>query len=76
MLARDWRWGTALVPRLSRGLPAPLEALAHSGRVYGLEGLRVAEASVMPDVIRANTKVTTIMMAKRVPISSAQGHKS
>ena len=35
-------------------------------RVYGLEGLRVADASVMPDVIRANTNATTIMIAERV----------
>ena len=35
-------------------------------RVHGLEGLRVADASVMPDVIRANTNATTIMIAERV----------
>ena len=35
-------------------------------RVYGLEGLRVVDASVMPDVIRANTNTTTIMIAERV----------
>jgi choline dehydrogenase-like flavoprotein len=38
--------------------------------------LWVAQASVMPDVIRANTKATTMMMVERVPISSAQGHKT
>jgi choline dehydrogenase-like flavoprotein len=36
------------------------------GRVYGLAGLRVADASVMPDVIRANTNASTIMIAERV----------
>ena len=35
-------------------------------RVHGLEGLRVADASVMPDVIRANTNCTTILIAERV----------
>jgi len=35
-------------------------------RVHGLEGLRVVDASVMPDVIRANTNSTTIMIAERV----------
>jgi choline dehydrogenase len=35
-------------------------------RVHGIEGLRVADASVMPDVIRANTNATTIMIGERV----------
>lgn len=35
-------------------------------RVHGMQGLRVVDASVMPDVIRANTNATTIMIAERV----------
>ena len=35
-------------------------------RVYGLEGLRVVDVSVLPDCIRANTNATTIMIAERV----------
>ena len=35
-------------------------------RVRGVEGLRVADASIMPDVIRANTNATTIMIGERV----------
>ena len=34
--------------------------------VQGMENLRVVDASVMPDVIRANTNATTIMIAERV----------
>ena len=34
--------------------------------VYGMQNLRVVDASVMPDVIRANTNATTIMIAERV----------
>ena len=36
------------------------------GKVHGLEGLRVADASIMPDCIRANTNVTTMMIGERV----------
>ena len=35
-------------------------------RVKRLEGLRVIDASVMPDCIRANTNCTTIMIAERM----------
>jgi choline dehydrogenase len=42
-------------------------------RVHGLAGLRVVDASVMPNVIRANTNATTIMMAERVADWVRQG---
>ena len=35
-------------------------------RVRGLRGLRVADASVMPQVVRANTNATVVMIAERV----------
>ena len=34
-------------------------------RVHGLQGLRVVDASVMPDIVRANTNATIIMIAER-----------
>jgi 5-(hydroxymethyl)furfural/furfural oxidase len=35
-------------------------------RVYGVAGLRVADASVMPRVPSANTNIPTVMIAERV----------
>ena len=43
------------------------------GRVHGLEGLRIVDASIMPDCIRANTNVTTMMIGERVSDFIRQG---
>jgi 5-(hydroxymethyl)furfural/furfural oxidase len=37
-----------------------------AGRVRGIDGLRVADASVMPTVPRANTNIPTIMIAEKL----------
>lgn len=42
-------------------------------RVRGLEGIRVADASIMPDIVRANTNATAIMIGERVADWIAQG---
>jgi choline dehydrogenase len=34
-------------------------------RVYGIEGLRLVDASVMPQITRGNTNGPTIMIAER-----------
>ncbi len=44
----------------------PLAVVDQHGRVQGMEGLRVVDASVMPDCIRANTNVTTMMIGERM----------
>jgi choline dehydrogenase len=36
------------------------------GRVHGLSGLRVADASIMPTIPRANTHLTCVMIGERV----------
>jgi 5-(hydroxymethyl)furfural/furfural oxidase len=37
-----------------------------SARVYGIEGLRIADASIMPSVPCANTNIPTIMIGEKV----------
>ena len=36
------------------------------GKVKGIDGLRVADAAIMHDCIRANTNLTTMMIGERV----------
>ena len=36
------------------------------GRVHGVAGLRVADASIMPTIVRANTNLTCIMIGERI----------
>ena len=43
----------------------PLAVVDQHLRVRGVSGLRTADASIMPDVVRANTNVTTMMIAER-----------
>ena len=44
----------------------PMAVVDQYGNVKGLENLKVADASIMPDCIRANTNCTTIMIGERV----------
>ena len=44
----------------------PMAVLDPAGRVYGVSGLRVADASVMPAIIRANTNLTAIMIGEKI----------
>ena len=51
----------------------PMAVVDQYGRVRGLEGLRIADASIMPDCIRANTNVTTMMIGERISDFIRQG---
>ena len=44
----------------------PMAVVDQHLKVKGIQGLRVADASVMPDCIRANTNATTIMIGEKV----------
>jgi 5-(hydroxymethyl)furfural/furfural oxidase len=35
-------------------------------RVIGMEGLRVIDCSVMPEIVRANTHLSTVMIAEKM----------
>ena len=37
-----------------------------SACVHGVPGLRIIDASIMPEIVRANTNATTIMMAEKL----------
>ena len=54
----------------------PLVAMAvvdQYGRVRGMEALRIADASIMPNCVRANTNVTTMMIGERIAEFVRQG---
>ena len=51
----------------------PMAVVDQYGKVYGLKGLRIADASIMPDCIRANTNVTTMMIGERIADFIRQG---
>ena len=44
----------------------PASVVDQEGRVYGLEGLRIADASIMPDCVRANTNYTCMAIGERI----------
>ncbi|MGH2542616.1 MAG: GMC oxidoreductase, partial [Ardenticatenaceae bacterium] len=51
----------------------PMAVVDQYGTVHGLQGLRVADASAMPDCVRANTNVTTMMIGERIADFMAHG---
>ncbi|MEC7761293.1 MAG: GMC family oxidoreductase N-terminal domain-containing protein [Pseudomonadota bacterium] len=48
------------------GADDPLAVVDQAGHVHGIEGLMVADASVMPRVPAANTHIPTVMVAEKV----------
>ena len=52
----------------------PMAVVDQFGSVHGAEGLRVVDASIMPDCIRANTNVTTMMIGERISDFIREGY--
>ncbi|SDB93094.1 choline dehydrogenase [Acinetobacter boissieri] len=62
-----------------------MSVVDHEGRVHGVEGLRVVDASIMPIIITGNLNATTIMIGEKIadamrgqklPRSTAGYHKA
>jgi choline dehydrogenase-like flavoprotein len=51
----------------------PMAVVDQYGHVHGIQNLRVVDASLMPDCIRANTNVTTMMIGERIADFIRQG---
>lgn len=66
-------WHASGTCRMGR-LDDPKTVTDASGRVHGIEGLRICDASLMPSIPRANTNVPVIMMSERIADLIKQGH--
>ncbi len=51
----------------------PMAVVDQFGNVRGLKNLKVADASIMPDCIRANTNVTSMVIGERVASFIGEG---
>ena len=53
----------------------PMAVVDETGSVHGVSGLRVIDASIMPEIVRANTNATTIMIAEKLADELVQAKK-
>ena len=51
----------------------PMAVVDQYGKVYGADGLRVVDASIMPECVRANINVTVLTIGERVADFIKQG---
>ena len=51
----------------------PLAVVDADGRVHGLEGLRIADCSIMPVVPRANTNIPAVVVGEKIAALMLEG---
>ena len=51
----------------------PMAVVDQYGKVHGLQGLRVVDASIMPECVRANINVTVMMIGEHIADFIAEG---
>ena len=66
-------WHASCTCRMGRE-DDPMAVTDPAGRVRGVEGLRVVDASVMPRVPCANTNIPTIMTSEKIADAVLSGH--
>lgn len=52
----------------------PASVVSPDARVIGVDGLRVADASIMPTIPRANLHLTTVMIAEHLAVAMRKGN--
>jgi choline dehydrogenase len=52
----------------------PASVVDPACRLIGCTGLRVIDASIMPEVVRANTHLTVVMIAEKMAAALKAGH--
>ena len=69
-LLKKWLHGKMVTGHHSSGTckmgSDPLAVVDQAGSVIGTENLKVVDASIMPDCIRANTNATVMLIAERI----------
>jgi choline dehydrogenase len=66
-MAREVTTTNHLSGTCTMGPPSdPGAVVDQAGRVHGIDGLRVADASIMPDCVRANTNATAMLIGERM----------